>query len=210
MDSLTLRGFTVLAPPKSKGANLWITPDGWQLLRRSIDGTITTDLAAPPPGNSMFKFTGDASTTSTFSLMTAANLPGSDSSEHFIVHVHFVVHVHSPERPEDERRPDRPQGHGFAGALSFLNAARGLCISFAGDGGPSISVDSSGVHADLSISLPPIEGGIFTLSGIEFGVGVDIALDGAGMAVLSFNFATQADPFTVAGGIWQGLWLSSC
>jgi hypothetical protein len=189
-------------PDNPPPANLWIT--GGEDFKMALTGTITTDLAAPPPGNSKFSFQGEVDDF-TFSLLMSADAASAsdDDALHFI-DVHFDSVTFTAASGQKTNVAPVGIAVAFAGALEFLNELEEL-ISLTGDGGGlSISVDSSGVHADLSVSIPPIELGFITLSGIEFGAGVDIPLDGTSMAVFSFNFATAADPFTVAGGIFGG------
>jgi hypothetical protein len=100
----------------------------------------------------------------------------------------------------------------FLGALEFLNDLQQLFAAYcnfdAGDsgatGGASVSVTPAGVVAELSVTVPPIELGMFTLAGIGFAAILTVPLDGVSATTFEFDFASPNDPFTLSAGIFGG------
>jgi hypothetical protein len=86
----------------------------------------------------------------------------------------------------------------FEGAFSFVNALEDFLQDLGGSG-ISISVTPTQLVASVSLSLPPVGVGIFTLSGLAFGSSVTIPFLGD-PAILSFAFASQDNPFLLT--VW--------
>jgi hypothetical protein len=86
----------------------------------------------------------------------------------------------------------------FEGAFSFVNALEDFLQDLGGSG-ISISVTPTQLVASVSLSLPPVGVGVFTLSGLAFGSSVTIPFLGD-PAILAFNFASQDNPFLLT--IW--------
>jgi hypothetical protein len=90
----------------------------------------------------------------------------------------------------------------FIGALSFVNALEQF-VSSLGAGGVSTDVGPTEVTVSASLSPPPVECGILTLTGISFSAGVVIPfLDGPTTA--TFAFASQQNPFTLTVCMFGG------
>ncbi len=100
----------------------------------------------------------------------------------------------------------------FQGPLAFLNDLEQLFAAycnFSGEddgatGGASVSVTPAGVVAELSVAIPPIELGMFTLAGIGFDAILTVPLDGVSATTFEFDFANANDPFTISAGIFGG------
>ncbi len=90
----------------------------------------------------------------------------------------------------------------FAGALSFVNTLEQFLQNLGGSG-LSISITPTEVDASFALSLPEIAVGVLTLSGIAFGTGVTIPFLGD-PALMTFNFATQDNPFTLTVCMFGG------
>jgi hypothetical protein len=70
-------------------------------------------------------------------------------------------------------------------------------------GGPSIQVDADGITASVSVSLPAIQVGVFSLEGISFGASLTIPfVDGP--ARIRFNFASEDHPFLITVSLFGG------
>jgi hypothetical protein len=86
----------------------------------------------------------------------------------------------------------------FEGAFSFVNALEDFLQDLGGSG-LSISVTPTELVASVSLSLPPVGVGVFTLSGLAFSSSVTIPFLGD-PAILSFAFASQDNPFLLT--VW--------
>ncbi|MBZ5733936.1 hypothetical protein K8Z61_05455 [Nocardioides sp. TRM66260-LWL] len=67
---------------------------------------------------------------------------------------------------------------------------------------PDVDVDLSGLHVSQSIALPDVQVGVFQLSGLGFGFGVDLLF--AGGLGARFSFASHENPFQVLYGPFGG------
>jgi hypothetical protein len=76
-------------------------------------------------------------------------------------------------------------------------------MDFSGDGGPKITITPTGISADLSVALPPVAVGIFSLSNIGIDAGFSLPFDGS-PARFRFSFSTQDNPFTLSVAIFGG------
>jgi hypothetical protein len=173
--------------------NGWISPaDGNSDIKVTLDATISTDSAGPA-GKTAYTVMGSISAFNFQLLNGEPFIELTFSGLTFTTGSGQKTHV-SPQLENVQ----------FLGALSFLSELEKL-LSFTGDGGGlSINIDGTGVHADLSVSIPPVGLGIFTLSGISFDARFDLPLDGSSPAKFTFAFASPDNPFTIAGGIFSG------
>ena len=69
-------------------------------------------------------------------------------------------------------------------------------------GGPDVDADTSGLHLSQAIALPDVQVGVFRLSGLNFGLGVDLLFVG-GLGA-RFTFASHENPFQVVYGPFGG------
>jgi hypothetical protein len=90
----------------------------------------------------------------------------------------------------------------FAGALSFVNTLEDF-LQDLGNSGLSINVTPTQVDASMSLSLPDVAVGVFSLSGISFSSGLTIPFLG-NPALLTFGFATQDNPFVLTVCMFGG------
>ncbi len=91
----------------------------------------------------------------------------------------------------------------FGGALKFVEKLSEL-MSFAGDeGGPKIDIQPSGLTATMSVPLPSIGVGIFSISNIAIGAGFNLPFTGD-PARFRFDFSTREDPFALSVAIFGG------
>lgn len=89
----------------------------------------------------------------------------------------------------------------FGDELSFLNPLEDF-LSF-GDNGPSIVVRPDAVTAGITLALPSIGIGVFSLTNLSFTAAVEIPFTGA-PARLRFGIASRERPFHVAVMIFSG------
>jgi hypothetical protein len=82
----------------------------------------------------------------------------------------------------------------FLGALSFIEAFRTWLTSLGN--GPTIDVDAGGVSAGVSIDIPDLGFGVFSLTQMAFGMDFTVPFDGD-PATVTFSFSTREDPFIV-------------
>lgn len=90
----------------------------------------------------------------------------------------------------------------FIGALSFVNTLEQFLQDIGGSG-LSIAVTPSEVDANFSVALPDVALGALTLSGIAFSAGVKVPFLGD-PALVTFGFASQANPFTLTVCMFGG------
>jgi hypothetical protein len=90
----------------------------------------------------------------------------------------------------------------FAGALSFVNSLEQFLHDI-GNSGLSIDVTPTEVGASMSLSLPAVEVGVFSLSGISFSSALTIPFLGD-PALLTFGFASQDNPFILTVCMFGG------
>jgi hypothetical protein len=181
--------------PTIPAGNGWLTNagDANADVTATFNGTVTTDLASK--GATTYTVTGEIDDF----YITIFGDGGAGFIE--LTFTTVTLNAQTGQKPSVTPQLSNVQ---FVGALSFVNQLEEL-ISFTGDGsGLHVYVDGAGIHADLSLTIPPVGLGLFTISGISFGAALDLPLDGVSPAVFTFNFASQADPFTIAGGIFGG------
>ena len=159
----------------------------------ALDGYVTADLLHPQ--NSTFKLTGDLKGF-VVTLMT-----NQDESLEFIAITFTELSFTAASGQKTSVNVDIANV-GFLGVLKFIEQLEEF-MDFSGDGGPKITVTPTGVSADLSVALPPIEVGIFSLSNIGIDAGFNLPFTG-GPARFRFSFATQDNPFTLAVAIFGG------
>jgi hypothetical protein len=90
----------------------------------------------------------------------------------------------------------------FEGALEFVNALEEFLESLGGEG-LSVHVEPTEIKIGTSITLPPVEIGILTLSGLGFNGSVDIPFI-SGKAIATFGFASKENPFTLTVAMFGG------
>lgn len=89
----------------------------------------------------------------------------------------------------------------FHGALSLINELQDYLKS--SGSGPSIDIKPTGITAGISIGLPTIAVGVFSLQNIAIGVGLNIPFDGTPVR-LRFNFCERENPFVLTVSIFGG------
>ncbi|MCX6399972.1 MAG: hypothetical protein NTX33_08600 [Propionibacteriales bacterium] len=89
----------------------------------------------------------------------------------------------------------------FGGPLTFVNALEDF-LSL-GDNGPAITLSPTGVTAGVSLALPSIGIGAFSLSNLSFSAAVEIPFSGAPVRV-RFGFCSREKPFVIAVMIFAG------
>ncbi len=91
----------------------------------------------------------------------------------------------------------------FVGPLSFVQVLRKY-IPFDGFADPPfLNVDASGITAGFSIPLPNIAVGVFNLSNISLGAGLDIPFIGGSLAI-RFAFCERENPFILTISMFGG------
>ena len=82
----------------------------------------------------------------------------------------------------------------FVGALSFVETLRKIIPLEGFSDPPAINVTPSGADATLSLSVPSLTLGMFSLENISFGAGFLVPFDERALAV-RFNFCQRQEPF---------------
>jgi hypothetical protein len=82
----------------------------------------------------------------------------------------------------------------FVGALSFVERLRRIIPLDGFSDPPAINVTPSGADATLSLSVPSLTLGMFSLENISFGAGFLVPFDERSLAV-RFNFCQRQEPF---------------
>jgi hypothetical protein len=82
----------------------------------------------------------------------------------------------------------------FIGALSFVETLRKIIPLEGFSDPPAINVTPSGADASLSLSVPSLPLGMFSLENISFGAGFLVPFDDRALAV-RFNFCQRQEPF---------------
>jgi hypothetical protein len=90
----------------------------------------------------------------------------------------------------------------FEGALEFVQTLEEFLESLGGEG-LSINVEPTEIKIGTSITLPPVEIGILTLSGLGFKGSVAIPFI-SGTAIATFGFASKENPFTLTVAMFGG------
>jgi hypothetical protein len=90
----------------------------------------------------------------------------------------------------------------FEGALEFVNALEEFLESLGGEG-LAVHVEPTKIKIGTSITLPPVEVGILTLSGLGFNGSVEIPFI-SGTAIATFGFASKENPFTLTVVMFGG------
>jgi hypothetical protein len=157
-----------------------------------LDGTVTANLVNPKA--STFSLLG---TLSNF----AVNLMEANGDASFIT-INFNDLKFTAGTGQKSHVSVDIQNVQFDGCLKFIEQLESF-MDFSGDGGPKITVDGNGVTADLSVALPDIGVGVFSLSNISIDAGFNLPFSGA-PARFRFSFATQDNPFTLSVAIFGG------
>jgi hypothetical protein len=90
----------------------------------------------------------------------------------------------------------------FVGPLKFVEQLEQF-MNFSGSGGPKIQILPTGVSADLTVELPTIAVGLFSLSHVGIDANFLLPFDGS-PAVFGFGFSTRANPFQLSIAIFGG------
>jgi len=90
----------------------------------------------------------------------------------------------------------------FEGALEFVNTLEEFLESLGGEG-LTVHVEPTKLTVGTSITLPPVEIGILTLSGLGFNGSVEIPFI-SGTAIATFGFASKENPFTLTVVMFGG------
>jgi hypothetical protein len=157
-----------------------------------LDGVVTANLAKPQ--DSTFELTGNL-TNFAVSLMEA------DGAAEFIT-ITFNSLTFTASSGQKSGVTVDIANVGFDGPLKFIEQLEDY-MDFSGDGGPKITVTPAGIAADLSVALPPIGVGVFSLSNIAIDAGFNLPFVG-GPARFRFSFSTQDNPFTLSVAIFGG------
>jgi hypothetical protein len=156
----------------------------------TLSGSVTTDLTNPK--NSTFKLKGDLESFAV-TLMT--------TSTAFIT-INFNSLVFTSASGQKSNVNVDIANVMFDGPLAFVQQLEDF-MDFSGSGGPKITISPTGISADLSVTLPPIAVGIFSLSNIGIDAGFNLPfIDGP--ARFRFSFSTQDNPFTLSVAIFGG------
>lgn len=100
----------------------------------------------------------------------------------------------------------------FVGMLSFVEVIKDLIPLDGFSDPPYLEVDSKGLTAGFTLTLPTVAIGVFSLSNMSLGADVQVPFLGKAVTV-GFQFCTRERPFTLAvvflgGGGWFGIRLS--
>lgn len=100
----------------------------------------------------------------------------------------------------------------FTGVLSFVETLKDLIPLDAFSDPPAVTVDSSGIRADLSLALPNLSVGVFSLENLSLGAGFVVPFVGDPLSVY-FRFCERENPALVsvslfAGGFFFGITLN--
>lgn len=157
----------------------------------TLQATITTDLAHPQ--SSSYTITG---TLSDF----VVNLM-STGADQFIA-VGFTSLTFSSASGQKANVSVVIDSVQFVGPLKFVQQLEEF-MNFSGEGGPKIQILPTGITADLSVALPTIAVGLFSLSNIAVDANLDLPFDGSPV-IFGFGFSTSANPFQLSLGIFGG------
>ena len=159
----------------------------------TLDATITTNLANP--NESSYSINGTL-THFVVNLM-------STSEDQFIQITFNSLTFTSASNQKENVTVDIPSdGVQFVGPLKFVEQLEEY-MNFGGGGGPKIEILPTGVTADLSVDLPTIAVGLFSLSNIGIDANFNLPFDGS-PAVFGFGFSTRDNPFQLAIAIFGG------
>ena len=99
----------------------------------------------------------------------------------------------------------------FVGVLSFVETLKDLIPLDAFSDPPAVQVDASGIRADLSVGLPNVSVGVFSLENLSLGGGFAVPFVGKPLSVY-FRFCERENPALLsvslfAGGFFFGITL---
>lgn len=173
-------------PPLQNDAEHIFLADGASL---ALDARFVSDPA--DPGASTFDITGDLRN---FSMQ----MLGEDTK--FLV-IEFKRLSFSQA---NGRKPDVRAELGnvtFTGHLAFVEALRNFLPSLGS--GLAIDVDGEGIDASVSLPLPSLPLGVFSLQNLSIEVGTKIPFDGS-PARVRFSFCTRENPFLLTITMFGG------
>lgn len=185
---------SVVWKPDIVADNPIVTPQGGNPKNASfeLDATVTTDLVNP--NNSTYTITG---TLKKF----VVNLISTDDSVKFI-EITFDSLTFSSVRGQKANVDVVIHAVEFVGPLKFVQQLQSF-MDFSGEGGPKIELKPTGISADLTVNLPTIAVGVFSLSHVGIDANFMLPYDGS-PAVFGFGFSTRANPFQLSVAIFGG------
>jgi hypothetical protein len=107
------------------------------------------------------------------------------------LHFNKASFVTKAGKPDVDVQLDRIE---FVGALSFVERLRRIIPLDGFSDPPAINVTPSGAEATLTLSVPSLTLGMFSLENISFGAGFVVPFDERALAV-RFNFCQRQEPF---------------
>ncbi len=176
-------------------ASFFVPDDGATMV---IDATVETHLADPA-----------SSVTTVDGAVTDFTMYLLGDQAYKFVGLHFSrLAFHSETGQSGTVDPHIDQTT-FFGPLEFIQDLQNYLNL--GGGGPAVEVTPTQITADLSISIPTIALGVFSLENLSFSAGLVVPFLG-GSTTVSFGFCSQDNPFHLTisffgGGGWFGLTL---
>jgi hypothetical protein len=169
--------------------------DGIFVPHKPDDGAVVTVMMRTP-------LTGEApSVTVTAELLSFDLHLIPEIQEFMVVKIEKIgLKLGTGNKPDVEAKMG---GIDFVGPLSFVQVLRKY-IPFDGFSDPPfLNVDASGITAGFSIPLPNIAIGVFNLSNISLGAGLDIPFIGGSLAI-RFAFCERENPFVLTISMFGG------
>lgn len=119
--------------------------------------------------------------------------------------------VRAGKKPEIDVVLNEGDGIAFKGVLEFVETLRNLIPLDAFSDPPAVTVDTEGIRADLSMGLPNVSVGVFSLENLALGGGFAVPFVGDPLSVY-FRFNERENPALVsvsmfAGGFYFGITL---
>jgi hypothetical protein len=184
---------TVVWKPDIVEDNPIVTPrGGGSTTAFTLDATVTTDLANP--NNSSYTIQGKLTN-------FVVNLLSTDPSNQFIA-ITFDNLTFGSASGQKANVDVKIHSVEFVGPLKFVEQLSEF-MNFGGDGGPKIVLKPTGVGADLTVNLPTIAAGVFTLSHVGINANFFLPFDGS-PAIFGFGFSTRNNPFQLSFAIFGG------
>jgi hypothetical protein len=107
---------------------------------------------------------------------------------------------------ETGRKPDVNVEMGeieFVGPLSFVEEIKTLIPLDGFSDPPALDVRPDGIHSNLSLALPDVAVGVFSLQNVGLGAGVSIPFTDRALTV-TFNFCKREEPFLLTVSLFGG------
>jgi hypothetical protein len=184
----------VVWKPDIVADNPIVTPQGGNPHNASfeLDAAVTTDLANP--NNSTYSITG---TLKKF----VVNLMSTDGADKFI-EITFDSLTFSSVKGQKADVNVTIHSVQFVGPLKFVEQLQKF-MDFSGEGGPKIQLKPTGISADLTVNLPTIAVGLFSLSHVGIDANFLLPYDGS-PAIFGFGFSKRENPFQLSIAIFGG------